>query len=139
VSREGAGLVIPGEQECLTCGFGLSKRILRTTDGAVGIQADAPLEVCPNGCGALVGVTWERGFRQMVAAAEDLAAQRNGIISRLRARWPHIEIPAPAHLQAEGVRRVDPGPGTCLRCAIEDAIGEPLHDGLGPPRGAVSP
>jgi len=54
--------------------------------------------------------------------------ERNGIISRLRLKWPHIEI-------GERGKRRDPGPPTCLRCAIEDMIGEPYHDGLGPPRG----
>lgn len=57
-------------------------------------------------------------------------SQRNGIISRLRLRWPHIQI-------AVRGRRCDPGPPGCLRCSIEDEIGEPFHDGLGPPRGGA--
>lgn len=75
-------------------------------------------------------------FQQIVKGsipneADTARAERNGLISRLRARWPHIEI-------AKNGQRVDPGPPTCLRCRIEDEIGSPWHDGLGPARGQAA-
>lgn len=42
------GDVLPGEWECPRCGFGLSKRVLRASDGAVGINLSRKREVCPN-------------------------------------------------------------------------------------------
>lgn len=81
-------------------------------------------------------VEFLRGERKKVEA------ERNGIISRLRARWPHIEIPTngptartPSPRVARGGLVADPGSPACLRCAIEDEIGPPWHDGLGRPRG----
>lgn len=78
--------------------------------------------------------------------AEKAQAERNGIISRLRAHWPHIELPTKVPT-ARGARMsgrglvADPGAPACLRCAIEDEIGAPWHDGLGPvrPRDAEGP
>jgi len=71
---------------------------------------------------------WKARVAELERERDAARAERNGIISRLRLKWPHIEI-------GERGKRRDPGPPTCLRCAIEDMIGEPYHDGLGPPRG----
>jgi hypothetical protein len=63
-------LFIPGEQGCERCDYSVSKLTLRSSDGAVGVNVDAPLETCPNGCGPLVYVTWETGMKQMSKVAE---------------------------------------------------------------------
>jgi hypothetical protein len=67
------------------------------------------------------------------ARVETAMAERNGIISRLRSRWPHIEIPRGSVPLGQS-RTYDPGPRVCLRCRIEDDIGPPWHDGMGPAR-----
>jgi hypothetical protein len=81
-----AGLMIPGLQACVTCGFELQKMVMRAADGAVGVQVGAPLEECPNGCGVLVGVTYERGWREMVRVAEEHAKGRAEAEAEAR-RW----------------------------------------------------
>lgn len=161
-----AGLMVPGEQACPVCEFSLSKLVLRASDGAVGVNTAAPLEMCPNGCGPLIGVTYERALKQMVKVCEtqvqrateaeaqleeakreidiyvaDAQANANHVfgleqqlaeakrkaadlVERLRARWPHIEVAWIPLLKDDKRTRVDPGPPTCLRCALEEVIGE---------------
>jgi hypothetical protein len=71
-----ADLFIPGEQECPECGFSLSKLSMRAADGAVGVNAAAPLEPCPNGCGPMIGVTWKRGCTNLGRVAEEMSTLR---------------------------------------------------------------
>lgn len=54
--------------------------------------------------------------------------------ARLRATWPHIEIPNKNASIKMGVpRTVDPGSPTCLRCKIEDVLARrPAEGGEGP-------
>jgi len=77
-------LMIPGEQRCVTCGFELHKLVVRAADGAIGVNAATPLEECPNGCGYLVGVTYEQGWREMVRAAEAATVAREKAETALR-------------------------------------------------------
>jgi hypothetical protein len=58
---------------------------------------------------------------QAEAKLAEAQANRNGTISRLRARWPHIEI-------GQKGQRADPGSPTCLRCSIEAEIGALFAD-----------
>lgn len=75
----------------------------------------------------------ERAAAQATTSWERALAERNGLISRLRLHFPHIET-----IVFGGEPR-DPGPPTCLRCTLEDrVIGHPWHDLLGPARVALS-
>jgi hypothetical protein len=48
--------------------------------------------------------------------------------ARIRARWPHIEVPTKGSAGLLGRQVViDPGSPTCLRCSIEDEIRGPEH------------
>lgn len=78
-------VLMPGEWTCPVCKFDLHKRVLRASDGAVGIDTREVLEECPNGCGPLVGVTWEQGCRQMGKVAEEQAEQRQQAEAKLAA------------------------------------------------------
>lgn len=50
------------------------------------------------------------------------AAQYRGALDRIRELWPHIEIARPKHFLDRSV--YDPGAPTCLRCKIEEVIGQ---------------
>jgi hypothetical protein len=63
----------------------------------------------------------DRG-NEMLARAE----RAEGSIARVRALWPHIEIPNANASDRLGVpRTADPGAPTCLRCKIEAALRAP--------------
>lgn len=49
---------------------------------------------------------------------------------RLRARWPHIQVPTRGSAGLLGHQvLVDPGSPTCLRCSIEEEIRGPVASG----------
>ena len=43
-------------------------------------------------------------------------------IERVRAIWPHIEVPMPGSIVERKRRTFDPGAPTCLRCKIEEVL-----------------
>lgn len=66
----------PGRWVCPTCGFQLTKAILRPSDGAVGVDASPVEDICQNDGSSLRQVTWKED-------AED--ANRVGLESMKRA------------------------------------------------------
>ena len=63
----------------------------------------------------------QKSEAQRIALLKCAAAE-----ARIRARWPHIEVPINAGAGKLGRRTVaDPGSPTCLRCSIEDEIRGP--------------
>jgi len=123
-------MFIPGAQACPVCKFSLQKMVMRAIDGAVGVNTDAPLEECPNGCGFLIGVTYEQGWSEMIKAAEDHAkgrADAEAAIERVRNNWPHIEVQAGRYFTDK--RTADPGAPTCLRCKLEALLAPPPAEG----------
>lgn len=67
---------------------------------------------------------WDGWTSDLGAALDELEALRSAI-ERVRANWPHIEVPIPSpSLQGKryGATR-DPGAPTCLRCKIEAVLG----------------
>lgn len=108
------GMLIPGEQQCVTCGFSLSKLVMRASDGAIGVNAAAPLEECPNGCGFLVAVTWRQGCIKMgevaeahLKRAEQAEAERDALGVE-NARWRERCYEAERDLAIAGVRGSPP-------------------------------
>ena len=67
----------------------------------------------------------ERAVRivELEAALGTVEASNEKVLDRLRANWPHIQVPIGPSRFLHGARQVkDPGAPTCLRCKIEEAI-----------------
>lgn len=91
-----AGLLVPGEWVCDTCGFRLHKMTLRASDGAVGVSTEDVRDICNNDGTALRPVTWREeaeearriAMQQMDAcrAAEHRAEAAESRVTKLR-QW----------------------------------------------------
>jgi len=62
----------PGEMYCAKCNFGLIRTNLYIGSGTTG-PGDNSTEPCPNGCGPLWPVTWEKTARDSWKVAEEIA------------------------------------------------------------------
>lgn len=60
----------PGNWQCDACGFVLHKRLMRASDGAVGIDTSEIEEPCPNDGNPLRPLKWEEMFRALEKVIE---------------------------------------------------------------------
>jgi hypothetical protein len=63
---------VPGELRCTQCSFRPHKRVLRASDGAVGINASTDKEFCPNDESEMVRLTWKDADAESCATIEAL-------------------------------------------------------------------
>jgi len=69
--------LVPGEYVCPECGYRQHSRVLRASDGAVGIAAEPSVEFCPNDEAQLRQQTWREA-----CAESDAAVQRRRFLLR---------------------------------------------------------
>lgn len=82
----------PGQWICRTCGFRLSKMVLRASDMAVGIDDRVVEDICPNEGSSMRRVTWKEdalasdrvGIEQM-KRADKAESQRDDLAQAVRA------------------------------------------------------
>jgi hypothetical protein len=68
-------LYVPGELRCPQCRFRLHKRVLRVSDGAVGVDTSVEKEFCPNDESEMQRLTWKDADAESCATIEALMEQ----------------------------------------------------------------
>ena len=63
--------LVPGEMYCAKCKFGVIRTNLYLRSGTTG-PGDNETEPCPNGCGPLWPVTWEKSARDSWKTCEEI-------------------------------------------------------------------
>ena len=71
VARLKAASFVPGEVYCAKCTFALIRTKLYMGSGTTG-PGDNATEPCPNGCGPMWPVTWEKSARDAWTTAEEM-------------------------------------------------------------------
>ena len=79
---------VAGDWVCPKCSFRLHKRILRASDGAVGVDLSEVGEPCPNDGETMQRLTWKQDAEDANRVALDLAKENR----RLRERLDELEV-----------------------------------------------
>ncbi len=81
---------VPNQWVCPTCGFVLSKMLLRASDGAVGIDTTEVQEICSNDGSSLVRLTYEQASAENGKNAVENAQRYFDLRSAVQQQVEHI-------------------------------------------------
>ncbi len=87
LNEQGALVYVPGDWVCTKCSCRLHSRVLFAQTGAVGVNAAATAETCPNGCAEMQPLTWKQDAEEANRAALDFLKENR----RLRERLDELE------------------------------------------------